>query len=422
MAKQDYALSKANYEALEETDDIQDMRRKVKRQRSVQIGLSIALPLLFAGIGVPVFIRGREIASLSVTALGIMLVASALFMACAALVMLFRPNKTEEEVRKRLQDAQWVMLQDRKKLEATEQDFTAHEQAISAYLADAGLDAAAGSLRRARALLDEAHDSRADENLLGQRAQSLAARRASLDAAVAANERDRAAAYAALGEGDEVPLAVVDARLAQKTEQRNAQLRTSESINARYGELRNELSQARHLKRFDELKLRNQLLKTRLHDALEDYARLLLARRMLEAAIAAWESKSQPAVYQQASRLLSLMTDGRWRRVRIGNDGELQVTDAFDTVRDPLMLSMGTLQQLYLSLRIALLMTAENVGRSIPILADDILVNFDAQRRRGAALALQELATCRQVIVFTCHEEVVRLMQDTCEGSNLVQL
>jgi uncharacterized protein YhaN len=314
------------------------------------------------------------------------------------------------------------MLQDRKKLEATEQDFTAHEQAISAYLADAGLDAAAGSLRRARALLDEAHDSRADENLLGQRAQSLAARRASLDAAVAANERDRAAAYAALGEGDEVPLAVVDARLAQKTEQRNAQLRTSESINARYGELRNELSQARHLKRFDELKLRNQLLKTRLHDALEDYARLLLARRMLEAAIAAWESKSQPAVYQQASRLLSLMTDGRWRRVRIGNDGELQVTDAFDTVRDPLMLSMGTLQQLYLSLRIALLMTAENVGRSIPILADDILVNFDAQRRRGAALALQELATCRQVIVFTCHEEVVRLMQDTCEGSNLVQL
>ena len=34
------------------------------------------------------------------------------------------------------------------------------------------------------------------------------------------------------------------------------------------------------------------------------------------------------------------------------------------------------------------LLTADNVGRAIPILADDILVNFDASRRRGAARAL----------------------------------
>lgn len=422
IAKQDYASSKAHYEALEEADDIQDMRRTVKHQRRVQVLLSVVLPVLFAGLGVPVFVHGREISSLSVTALGVMLVASALFMACAALVMLFRPNKLEAEMRKRLQDAQWVMLQDKKKLEATQADLEAHDAAIEAYLDKAGLEAASGSLRRARALLDEAREMRADESLLGQRGQSLIARRAALDDAFAHNDRDRAAALDALGEADEVPLSVIDARLDQKVEQRNAQMRTSESVNARYGELNHELSQARHMRRFDELKLQDQVLKTRMSEALEGYARLLLAKRMMSAAIAAWESKSQPRVYQQASRLLSLMTEGRWTRVRIGHEGALEVLDAFDTVRDPMVLSMGTCQQLYLSLRIALLTCAENVGRSMPILADDILVNFDAKRRRGAALALGELAQMRQVIVFTCHEEVVRLMQEACEEVNLVQL
>lgn len=422
MSKQDAAVSRAAYEALEEADDIQEMRRQVKRQRLIQIVISIVLPLAFIGLGVPAFIHGREITSLSITMMGIMLIVCAVFFAAAALVLLFRPNKTEEEMQKRLQDAQWVMLQDEKKLSSCENELADQARRIEAYLADAGLDEAQGSLRRARAMLDEAREARADDNLMDQRRQALIAQRAALDEAKAANERDRTSALAAIGEGEDVPIAVLDARLAQRKEQRDAQLHTAESINARYGELKQELASARHMKRFDQLKLEYQLLQTRMGEAMEDYARLLLAKRMLKASMAAWESKSQPRVYQQASRLLELMTNGRWTRVRIGPDGNLEVVDAFDTVRSPLMLSLGTCQQLYLSLRVALLMTAGNVGRSIPILADDILVNFDADRRRGAAAALRELSEQRQVIMFTCHEEVVRLMQDACSDMNLVRL
>ena len=71
----------------------------------------------------------------------------------------------------------------------------------------------------------------------------------------------------------------------------------------------------------------------------------------------------------------------------------------------------GTCQQLYLALRIALLVTADNVGRAVPIIADDILVNFDSQRRAGAAKALAQLARHRQVILLTCHEEIVETMR-----------
>lgn len=123
---------------------------------------------------------------------------------------------------------------------------------------------------------------------------------------------------------------------------------------------------------------------TRLEEARTDFARLLLAKHMLEAAIATWESKRQPEVYLRASRLLSLMTEGRWTRVSLTREGTLEVADALGRTRQPVHLSLGTCQQLYLALRIALLTCADNVGRAIPILADDILVNFDEQRRLGA--------------------------------------
>ena len=134
-----------------------------------------------------------------------------------------------------------------------------------------------------------------------------------------------------------------------------------------------------------------------------EFAKLLLARHMLEAAIASWESKSQPEVYARASELLSLMTDGKWVKVSMSADGRLQVTDALRTVREPVHLSLGTCQQLYLALRIALLVTADNVGRAVP-------------------KALAQLARHRQVILLTCHEEIVETMRVADPGLTEVVL
>jgi uncharacterized protein YhaN len=58
----------------------------------------------------------------------------------------------------------------------------------------------------------------------------------------------------------------------------------------------------------------------------------------------------------------------------------------------------------------------------VPVLADDILVNFDAERRRQAAKALMELAQTRQVILFTCHEEIVALVGELDAQANVVRL
>ncbi len=422
LAKNEYSASKASFEALCESEDSEELKRSQNHQRRVRLATSSFIPALFAVMGVPIFVNGRMANSLSFMVFGGMLVLSAVFIAFMAAVMLFRPNPAQQEYSKRLKDSQWVMLQDKKKYEALLAEREEHNERVLAFLKENGLEQAQGSLRRARVLLDGANRSRSEWRVLDQRRQSLTAQRVSLDDQRRRNEQAQEEALCAAGLETDASLETVEELLRMKTDQREAQLKTSASYSARYGELKQQLAQGRRMRSFDSLKLKEQMIRTRLDEALGEYARLLMARRILVSAITAWESNSQPRVYQHASRLMSLMTNGRWVQVDIGPEGGLQVIDEFDTVREPTLLSMGTCQQLYLALRIALLLTAENVGYSIPILADDILVNFDDGRRKGAARALAELAQNRQVIVFTCHEEVVRLMQESCSDVNLIRL
>ena len=106
----------------------------------------------------------------------------------------------------------------------------------------------------------------------------------------------------------------------------------------------------------------------------------------------------------------------------MNSQGDIEVVDAIKTTRPPHLLSLGTRQQLYLSLRIALLMTAENVGRGLPLMCDDILVNFDDTRRIQAIEALLELAKKRQIILFTCHEDIAALIASADSSAKLIEL
>lgn len=421
LANENMAASTASYEALMEAQHAPDVAY-ARRQRGAQVALSVALPVLFALVGVAVFLHGRQISSLSFTALGAGLVVFSLFMAVGALVMLFRPNKEDERRAAQERDAHWVMLQDRKKLEAVEAARDACAQSIRNQLDDAGLASAEGSLRRARSLLDEAHEGRSERELLDQRRRALVSRLSSVDGAIAEAKERRREAFCEAGLDETDSLARFDEELARANRRRSALLEASQGMNRRYGELRQTLAQAQEAHQLDELRIQLQQLLTRQEESAREYATLLLARRMLRASIATWESKSQPEVYRQASRYLQIMTDGAWEEVRMSQEGTLQVVDAAQTARKPVHLSLGTRQQLYLALRIALLQQADNVGRAIPVFADDILVNFDARRRRGAACALAELARTRQVVLFTCHEEVVKALRKADPGLTELEL
>ena len=53
---------------------------------------------------------------------------------------------------------------------------------------------------------------------------------------------------------------------------------------------------------------------------------------------------------------------------------------------------------------------------------DDVVVNFDPERRAGAVTAVAELATMRQVLFFTCHPETAEALAASVGGAKLLTL
>src|SRR5690606_10240798 len=74
-------------------------------------------------------------------------------------------------------------------------------------------------------------------------------------------------------------------------------------------------------------------------------------------------------------------------------------------------MSDGTCDQLYLALRLASLETFldQPDKEPLPLIADDLLIQFDDQRAAAALGALARLSQRTQVIFFTHHQHVVDL-------------
>lgn len=336
------------------------------RRDAIQVAFCVVIPAVLFLLGVPLFIEGRARGALSYMAIGFLLSVFAALMATGGFALLFRPNKEEGARKARFDDAHWVMIQDKKKLEACQAEEGSVAAQVREALDEEGLGEAQGSVRQARALLDEAREARQAMALCRQRQQAAAARRADAEHRLQEIASERAAALQRAGLSPESGVGDVEEELERRVRQRSGLIEALESMNQRAGELAAVLAQAETERDFDRIKIEVQEVTTRLEEARTDFARLLLAKHMLEAAIATWESKRQPEVYLRASRLLSLMTEGRWTRVSLTREGTLEVADALGRTRQPVHLSLGTCQQLYLALRIALLTCADNVGRAIP--------------------------------------------------------
>lgn len=336
--------------------------------------------------------------------------------------MALRPTRVEEEWADERNKKEWVMQQDRKNLEMCERDARIHAEQVAAFLSEQGLSAALGSTKRARRMLDRLREYRAACELADQTHWAQATHRSSLVAELDQIHSEYRALCARAQVSEEAASDDLRTILDRKTIERSKTVQLAHETQRQIGEITERLANARRGMSFDELKFKNETIETRLHEQYRELAMLLVAQRSLERAIADWERKSQPEVYRCASRLFAQMTDGAWQVVRMNARGDIEVVDAVRTARAPHLLSLGTRQQLYLSLRIALLLTADNVGRGLPIMCDDILVNFDNERRTQAVRALIELAKKRQVILFTCHPDVASLVCNTDPQCNMIEL
>lgn len=74
-------------------------------------------------------------------------------------------------------------------------------------------------------------------------------------------------------------------------------------------------------------------------------------------------------------------------------------------------MSEGTVDQLYLAVRIAALEQYLENAPGLPFVADDLFVNFDDERAEAGFRALGHLARKCQVIFLTHHEHLANIAQ-----------
>ena len=158
--------------------------------------------------------------------------------------------------------------------------------------------------------------------------------------------------------------------------------------------------------------LRKELeaLDGRIRELEKIYHATVLAQRALEAARQELQRRFAPRISRRAKELFGTITGGRYQQLRWDEDFVLSTAaETEDTLRGSLWRSDGTVDQLYLALRLAV---AEEVIPQAPLVLDDAFVRFDDDRLKETLKLLKQSGESRQVILFTCQSREQKIMEE----------
>lgn len=155
-------------------------------------------------------------------------------------------------------------------------------------------------------------------------------------------------------------------------------------------------------------------LRQNLREAWKDWMAGRLAQQVLQSVKAEYEQERQPEVIRNAGDYFGKITVGKYTAIRTSLEGKhIQIFDSREGSKTIEQLSRGTREQLLLSLRLGFIKEYESKAEPLPIITDEVLVNFDRNRAEKSAQILQEFARDRQVLVFTCHPFTLELFDKT---------
>ena len=147
------------------------------------------------------------------------------------------------------------------------------------------------------------------------------------------------------------------------------------------------------------------VMRTEYEQLQQEYDALLLAADTLREADREIQLRFSPQLGKLAAEYMSAVTGGRYEDVLINRDFSARTRTKDDLVaRDAEYLSTGTLDLMYLAVRLAVCELALPDGEPCPLILDDALVNLDEERFGQAMELLKRIAKERQVILFSCRQ------------------
>jgi uncharacterized protein YhaN len=233
---------------------------------------------------------------------------------------------------------------------------------------------------------------------------------------------------------DEIELAIVEddlrafnpdrhrERRAALLKEREVTDRGLQTAYERIGSLKQELKAMEADRRASDLRVALAQVESERAEAEERWCGLQAAGDALVELRGQYEKTCQPATLAAASEWLGQLTQGRYRSVWTPlGDRDLRVDDGQGRTWRVEQLSSGTREQLFLAVRLALVRQLRDQGIDLPMVLDDVLVNFDQERTEAALETLRKFAAQgQQILLFTCHRHVAELGQSLgCESIRL---
>ena len=154
----------------------------------------------------------------------------------------------------------------------------------------------------------------------------------------------------------------------------------------------------------DQLRARQAELEDQRAGLEAEYSAIRLAMETLDQANTTLQNRFSPELGRRAAEIFAQLTGSRYSGVVLDRSFRLSAEPAGDPVfRDAALLSAGTLDQLYLAVRLAICDLVLPPEKEVPIVLDDALANFDDDRCAAALEFLKAAAGNRQILLFTCH-------------------
>ena len=176
----------------------------------------------------------------------------------------------------------------------------------------------------------------------------------------------------------------------------------------------------KELENLSNLEEEQEILSQQLSELNEENESIELAKNLFEKAYEKMKNDISPEFTNKLSTIISKITNNKYNRL-IFNDEQGLIVELDNGNYIPAeRLSIGTIDQLYLSLRLAMLdeITKENM----PIILDETFAYFDDERLKNILLFLDKEYYNKQIIIFTCTKRERTILEQNLINFKFIEL
>ena len=183
-------------------------------------------------------------------------------------------------------------------------------------------------------------------------------------------------------------------------------------VHEKRGQAQQEMASLAADRRMDDARWELRSVEQQLTEHATKWQTLAATDVLLNSVRKGYETNRQPETLREASEYLKRLTQSGYTRIWTPvEERNLRIDDSHGKPMRLDLLSRGTMEAVFISLRLSLANSFKRRSATMPMVFDDVFVNFDSRRTKLAAELLVDFTrqNGQQILMFTCHEHIARI-------------